>query len=79
MVHNKHLDVYKYNETVGLDDIVVSERNELVDPAAVERKKKQLKRVKEEEEADDGRVSPEPNPGINQLSAFLKNKKQCRS
>ena len=62
----------------GLGDIVVGERNELVDPATVERKKKQLKRVKEEE-ADDERVSPELNPGINQLSAFLKNKKQRRS
>ena len=54
------------------------ERKEPVNPAAAERRKRQLKRVKEEE-ADDERVGPEPNAGINELSAFLKKKKQRRS
>ena len=79
VVHDEHPDLHEYDRAVGLDEIVTGESNEPVDAASVARKKKHLKRVKQEEDDDDERVGPEPNPGINRLHAHLKKKKQRRS
>ena len=63
IVHDKHPDIEAYDKLVGIDDIVMGEQKEPDDPDAEERMKRQLARVKREEEAElgDGR---EPNPGI---------------
>ena len=75
IVHDEHPDTYEHDKQVGLDDIVVGEKKERVDPAAQEQRKRRLERVKREEgEMDDERVGPENNPGILKLSKELEAK-----
>ena len=65
IVHDKHPDIEAYDKLVGIDDIVMGDEQEPVDPGAEARRKRQLAHVKQEEkekeELGDGR---EPNPGI---------------
>ena len=65
IVHDKHPDIEAYDKLVGIDDIVMGDEHEPVDPGAEARRKRQLAHVKQEEkekeELGDGR---EPNPGI---------------
>ena len=72
IVHDEHPDVLEYDRAVGLDDIVMGDQKEPVDPAAQQRRKRQLAQVKREEaETDDEKIGPENNPGI------LENRKKC--
>ena len=81
IIHNKHLDLHKYNKAVGLDAIVVGESKEPVDAATAKQKKTELKKVKREEQSDDERGGPEMNKGIIELREHLKAKakKPCHS
>ena len=63
-----------YDRLAGLDDIVMGEQKEPVDPAEQARRKRQLVHVKQEEEVqteDDERGGREPNQGIRQFSKAL--------
>ena len=72
IVHDEHPDVLAYDRSVGLDDIIMGEQKEPVDPAAQARRKRQLAHVKqEEEETEDEQLGPENNPGIIQLGKEL--------
>ena len=68
IVHDKHPDIEAYDKLVGIDDIVMGDEQEPVDPGAEARRKRQLAHVKQEEkEADEARrrmYDREPNPGI---------------
>ena len=59
IVHDKHPDIEAYDKLVGIDDIVMREEQEPVDPREEERRKRQLAHVKQEEKDtdDDEKVS----------------------
>ena len=68
IVHDKHPDIEAYDKLVGIDDIVMDDEQEPVDPGAEARRKRQLAHVKQEEqEIEEARrrmYDREPNPGI---------------
>ena len=75
IVHDKHPDIEAYDKLVGIDDIVMGDEQEPVDPGAEARRKRQLAHVKQEEEdTDDEKVGPETNRGILELKKQLEAK-----
>ena len=67
-VHDEHPDLADYDRQVGLADIVTGESSEPVDPAAQQRRRTQLTKVKRKRasDADSDEGGPEPNKGIRQ-------------
>jgi len=78
IVHDKHPDIEAYDKLVGIDDIVMGDEQEPVDPGAEARRKRQLAHVKQEEnEADEARrrmYDREPNRGIQQHNKEMQDK-----
>ena len=78
IVHDKHPDIEAYDKLVGIDDIVMGDEQEPVDPGAEARRKRQLAHVKQEEkEADEARrrmYDREPNRGIQQHNKAMQEK-----
>ena len=69
IVHDKHPDIEAYDKLVGIDDIVMGDEQEPVDPGAEARRRRQLAHVKQEEEQEIEEArrrmyDREPNPGI---------------
>ena len=78
IVHDKHPDIEAYDKLVGIDDIVMGDEQEPVDPGAEARRKRQLAHVKQEEqEIEEARrrmYDREPNPGIQQHTKAMQGK-----
>ena len=78
IVHDKHPDIEAYDKLVGIDDIVMGDEQEPVDPGAEARRKRQLAHVKQEEqEIEEARrrmYDREPNPGIQQHTRAMQGK-----
>ena len=79
IVHDKHPDIEAYDKLVGIDDIVMGDEHEPVDPGAEARKKRQLAHVKQEEEQETEEArrrmyDREPNPGIQQHTKAMQGK-----
>ena len=79
IVHDKHPDIEAYDKLVGIDDIVMGDEHEPVDPGAEARKKRQLAHVKQEEEQEIEEArrrmyDREPNPGIQQHTKAMQGK-----
>ena len=78
IVHDKHPDIEAYNKLVGIDDIVMGDEQEPVDPGAEARRKRQLAHVKQEEqEIEEARrrmYDREPNRGIQQHNKAMQEK-----
>ena len=79
IVHDKHPDIEAYDKLVGIDDIVMGDEQEPVDPGAEARRKRQLAHVKQEEEqeieeAQRRMYDREPNPGIQQHTKAMQGK-----
>ena len=80
IVHDKHPDIEAYDKLVGIDDIVMGDEQEPVDPGAEARRKRQLAHVKQEEgqEAEEARrrmYDREPNRGIQQHNKEMQEKR----
>ena len=79
IVHDKHPDIEAYDKLVGIDDIVMGDEQEPVDPGAEARRKRQLAHVKQEEEQEIEEArrrmyDREPNPGIQQHTKAMQGK-----
>ena len=79
IVHDKHPDIEAYDKLVGIDDIVMGDEHEPVDPSAEARRKRQLAHVKQEEEQEIEEArrrmyDREPNPGIQQHTKAMQGK-----
>jgi hypothetical protein len=79
IVHDKHPDIEAYDKLVGIDDIVMGDEQESVDPGAEARRKRQLAHVKQEEEQEIEEArrrmyDREPNPGIQQHTKTMQGK-----
>ena len=79
IVHDKHPDIEAYDKLVGIDDIVMGDEQEPVDPGAEARRRRQLAHVKQEEEQEIEEArrrmyAHEPNPGIQQHTKAMQGK-----
>ena len=79
IVHDKHPDIEAYDKLVGIDDIVMGDEQEPVDPGAEARRKRQLAHVKQEEEQEIEEArrrmyDREPNRGIQQHTKAMQGK-----